>query len=93
MRRIKLAALVLAAGALLAAPQALAAPLSAPATGAGLNTSLAEKVGWKCGPLRCVWVPNYTGRIPPRAPDLGEPLYPGCYWRRGILTRWRMICP
>ena len=93
MRKIILAALLLAAGVLLAVPQAEAAWLRGTGKAAGAKLGPSGKAGWACGPMRCVWVPNAPGRLPPNAPDLGEPLYPGCYWRRGVMTHWRMICP
>ncbi len=95
MKRVILPALFLA-GFVLAAQPADAAQLPADAAPAGAKSSVVENAGWKCGPLRCVWLPDYTGpnRLPPNAPDLGEPLYPGCHWRRiPVVGRWRMVCP
>jgi hypothetical protein len=93
MRRFILAAVLLTAGLLAVGPQAEAAWLRVAGKEAGAKLGPSGKGGWACGPLRCVWSPNGPGRVPPNAPDLGEPLYPGCYWRRGVMTHWRMICP
>ena len=50
---------------------------------------------WVCGPVQCVWDPTpavgYV--VPGYAAGWAAPLYPGCVWKRGLLGRWRMICP
>ena len=93
MIRALLVGSVLTAGMFLAGQPAQAlAPLPAPtATGA----SQVEKVVWVCGPAQCVWDPTPdAGYVAPSyAATWAAPLYPGCYWKRGFLGRWRMICP
>jgi hypothetical protein len=53
------------------------------------------KAVWVCGPTQCVWDPTPdAGYVAPAyAMTWGAPLYSGCYWRRGFLGRWRMVCP
>src|SRR5262249_9466176 len=50
---------------------------------------------WVCGPVQGVWDPTpavgYV--VPSYAAGWAAPLYPGCVWKRGLLGRWRMICP
>lgn len=50
---------------------------------------------WVCGPVRCVWdpTPSVGYVVPSYAAGWAAPLYPGCVWKRGLLGRWRMICP
>ena len=50
---------------------------------------------WVCGPVQCVWDPTPdVGYVAPAyATTWGAPLYPGCYWKRGLFGRWKMICP
>ncbi len=50
------------------------------------------KAEWLCGVDRCVWV-SYDVDEPAFALLWGPPMRPSCFWRRGILGRWRMICP
>jgi len=57
-----------------------------------LFTSQPVKAEWLCGPDRCVWV-TYDVDEPVFALAWGPPIYPTCYWKQGILGRWKMICP
>lgn len=96
MIRTMLACLVLAAGLLLVGPgQGTAAGISAPALAPASTASEVQKVMWVCGPATCVWdptpEPGYV--MPGYATAWGAPVYPGCFWKRGFLGRWKMICP
>jgi len=31
--------------------------------------------------------------VPGYATAWTAPVYPGCFWKRGLLGRWRMVCP
>jgi hypothetical protein len=31
--------------------------------------------------------------MPGYAAAWAAPVYPGCFWKRGFLGRWKMICP
>ena len=57
-----------------------------------LFTGQPAKAEWLCGPDQCVWV-TYDVDEPPFALAWGPPIYPTCYWKQGILGRWKMICP
>ena len=50
---------------------------------------------WVCGRVQCVWDPTPdVGYVAPAyAATWGAPLYPGCYWKRGLLGREWMSCP
>ena len=50
---------------------------------------------WVCGPVQCVWdqTPDVGYVVPGYATAWAAPVYPGCFWRRGFLGRWRMVCP
>jgi hypothetical protein len=50
---------------------------------------------WVCGPAQCVWdpTPDVGYVVPGYATAWAAPVYPGCFWRRGLLGRWRMVCP
>jgi hypothetical protein len=50
------------------------------------------KAEWLCGVERCVWV-SYDVDEPAYALAWGPPVYPSCFWRRGVFGRWKMICP
>ena len=93
MSRTLLVGSVLAAGLFFAGQPAQAVtPL--PALNA-MGASAVEKVVWVCGPVQCVWDPTpHAGYLAPSyAATWQAPLYPGCYWKRGLLGRWRMVCP
>lgn len=95
MIRTMLASLFVAAGLLFAvASQPAEAGISAPAL-AQSKTSQAEKVVWVCGPVQCVWdpTPDVGYVMPSYAVGWGAPVYPGCFWKRGFLGRWKMVCP
>lgn len=93
MIRTMLVSSVLAAVLLLAGlpAQAVTPLLALDATGA----SPMQKVVWVCGPVQCLWDPTPdVGYVAPGyAAAWVAPLYPGCYWRRGFLGRWRHVCP
>ena len=93
MFRTLLVGSVLAAGLFFAGQSAQAVtPLPAlNATGA----SQVQNVVWVCGPVQCVWdpTPDVGYVVPGYATAWAAPVYPGCYWRRGLLGRWRMVCP
>jgi hypothetical protein len=94
--RTMLAGLVLAAGLLLAGlGQGTAAGISAPALAPAATGSAVQKVVWVCGPAQCVWDPTPDAGyvMPGYAAAWGAPVYPGCFWKRGFLGRWKMICP
>ena len=57
-----------------------------------LFTGQPAKAEWLCGPDQCVWV-TYDVDEPAFALAWGPPIYPTCYWKQGILGRWKMICP
>jgi hypothetical protein len=57
-----------------------------------LFTGQPAKAEWLCGPDQCVWV-TYDVDEPVFALAWGPPIYPTCYWKQGILGRWKMICP
>jgi hypothetical protein len=57
-----------------------------------LFTGQPAKAEWLCGPDRCVWV-TYDVDEPAFALAWGPPVYPTCYWKQGILGRWKMVCP
>ena len=57
-----------------------------------LFTGQPAKAEWLCGPDQCVWV-TYDVDDPVFALAWGPPIYPTCYWKQGILGRWKMICP
>ena len=50
---------------------------------------------WVCGPVQCVWdpTPDAVYIVPGYAAAWAAPVYPGCFWKRGLLGRWRMVCP
>ena len=50
---------------------------------------------WVCGPVQCVWdpTPDVGYVMPGYAAAWAAPVYPGCFWKRGLLGRWRMVCP
>jgi hypothetical protein len=50
------------------------------------------KAEWLCGENRCVWV-SYDVDEPAYACTWGPPVRPSCFWKQGILGRWKMICP
>jgi hypothetical protein len=86
-----LGAVLLLAGASGPAQTAPLPALSPSAT----KASPTQKVVWVCGPAQCLWDP--TPDVGYVAPDYATawvaPLYPSCYWKRGIFGRWKMICP
>jgi hypothetical protein len=47
---------------------------------------------WLCSPNRCVWVVADIDE-PDFAEAWGPPVRPSCFWRQGLLGRWKMICP
>ncbi len=49
------------------------------------------KAEWLCGEDRCVWV-TWDVDEPAFALAWGPPPRPSCFWRQGILGRWRMVC-
>jgi hypothetical protein len=51
-----------------------------------------RNAAWACGPRRCAWVPGYRGPIPGFASAWGPPIDPRCYWKRGLLGRWKFKC-
>jgi hypothetical protein len=51
------------------------------------------QAGWLCGPVQCVWVNRPVAVVPAYAATWAAPVAPSCFWRRGFLGRWRMICP
>jgi hypothetical protein len=57
-----------------------------------LFTGQPAKAEWLCGPDRCVWV-TYDVDEPAFALAWGPPIYPSCFWKQGILGRWKMVCP
>jgi hypothetical protein len=91
--RTILASSALGAALLLGSQPAQAVTL--PALNATPAPTSVEKVVWVCGPVQCVWDP--TPDVGYVAPDYAvawsPPLYPTCYWKRGFLGRWKMICP
>jgi hypothetical protein len=91
--RTLLAGSVLTAG-LLFAGQSAYAVTGLPALKT-TGVSQVEKVVWVCGPVQCVWDPTPDAGyvVPSYATTWQAPLYPGCYWKRGLLGRWRMVCP
>lgn len=94
MTKILVLSAALAAGALFAGSigPATAAP-SAPALDQGAaQSSIVADAAWSCGPRRCVWVPGYRGPVPSYAMGWGAPAYPHCYWKRGILGKWKQKC-
>ena len=50
---------------------------------------------WVCGPVQCVRdpTPDVGYVMPGYAAAWAAPVYPGCFWKRGLLGRWRMVCP
>jgi hypothetical protein len=50
------------------------------------------KAEWLCSPNKCVWV-NYDVDEPDFAVNWAPPLFPNCFWRQGILGRWKYVCP
>ncbi|HUW73639.1 MAG TPA: hypothetical protein VMW05_06360 [Methyloceanibacter sp.] len=84
----------LAAGLMFAgSPQpAEAAPLAPPPAPGATHGALVQDAAWSCGPRRCVWVPGYRGPVPGYARAWTAPLYPNCYWKRGLLGNWRQKC-
>jgi hypothetical protein len=57
-----------------------------------LFTGQSAKAEWLCSPNRCVWV-TYDVDEPAFAVAWGPPVRPSCYWRQGLLGRWKMVCP
>lgn len=84
----------LAAGLMLAgSPQpAEAAPAVPPLAPGATHGTLVQDAAWSCGPRRCVWTPGYRGPVPGYAMHWGPPRYPHCYWKRGILGKWKHKC-
>jgi len=94
--RTILAGSVLAAGLFFAGQPAEAAGVPAPVLApSAVQSSLVEKVVWVCGPVQCVWdpTPDVGYVMPGYAAAWAAPVYPGCFWKRGFLGRWKMICP
>jgi hypothetical protein len=90
-----LASSFVTAGLLLAGvSQPAEAGISAPAL-AQSKASQVHKVVWVCGPVQCVWDPTPDAGyvVPGYAAGWAAPVYPGCFWKRGIFGRWKMICP
>jgi hypothetical protein len=81
--------------ALLLGGQPAQAVTPLPALNARPAAASVEKVVWVCGPVQCVWDPTPdVGYVAPGyAAAWSPPLYPTCYWKRGFLGRWKMICP
>jgi hypothetical protein len=48
---------------------------------------------WLCGPVRCVWVHHHVASVPAFATGWPAPIHPNCFWKHGILGRWKSICP
>jgi hypothetical protein len=69
-----------------------AAPIMPSLSGATQQSSEIRNAAWQCGPRRCVWVPNYRGPIPDYARAWGAPTLPHCYWKRGVLGKWKYKC-
>ena len=46
------------------------------------------KADWLCGPDRCVWV-EYDVVEPLYALSWAPPVRPSCFWKQGLLGRWR----
>lgn len=96
MIRTMLAVSLVAVGLLLAGvSQQAVAGISAPALAPATDASAVQKVVWVCGPVQCVWdpTPDVGYVMPGYAAAWGAPVYPGCFWKRGFLGRWKMICP
>ncbi len=66
-------------------------PLSGLAQNAA-QANVAENATWRCGPRRCLWVRDYVGTVPNFALGWGPPHLPNCYWKRGLLGKWRYKC-
>lgn len=84
----------LAAGILFAGQidLAAAAPMVPALSGTGVQGIAIQEAAWQCGPRRCVWVPGYRGPIPGYARTWGPPTFPNCYWKRGLLGKWKYKC-
>ncbi|ODS01798.1 hypothetical protein AUC69_06090 [Methyloceanibacter superfactus] len=88
-----LAASLLFAGSMQPAGAAPSAPAMAQATAPfAAQSALLEDAAWRCGPRRCWWVRNYWGPVPDYALGWGPPLRPDCYWKRGLLGKWKHKC-
>jgi hypothetical protein len=83
----------LVAGLMVAGSQqpAEAAPM-APAPVPGATHGVLVDAAWSCGPRRCDWVPGFRGPVPGYAMRWAPPLYPHCYWKRGLLGNWKQKC-
>jgi hypothetical protein len=57
-----------------------------------LFSAAPAKADWLCGPDQCVWV-EYDVVEPVYALTWAPPIRPSCFWKQGILGRWKMICP
>jgi hypothetical protein len=81
--------------ALLLGGQPAQAVTPLPALNAAPAAASVAKVAWVCGPVQCVWDPTPDAGyvVPDYAAAWAAPLYPSCYWKRGFLGRWKMICP
>lgn len=84
-----LAGVFLAASSIVPAAAAPNVPALSHATG---QQAVVQEAGWRCGPRRCTWVPNYWGPVPPYATTWGPPARPNCYWKKGILGNWKYKC-
>jgi len=87
--------LFVAAGLLLSAnAQSAEAAVTVPALGPGVTQGFpVQDAAWACGPRKCVWVRGYLGGVPPFARAWGPPRYADCYWKRGLLRKWKYRCP
>lgn len=69
-----------------------AAPLGPALTGAPVQAKTIQKAAWQCNGRRCTWVPGYWGPVPDYARSWAPPRFPNCYWKQGLLGRWKYKC-
>lgn len=69
-----------------------AAPLGSAVNINPVQTNTVQKAAWQCIGRRCSWVPGYWGPVPGYARSWGPPQSPYCYWKQGLLGRWKYKC-
>ena len=84
-----LGVVVLAAGYATPVEAASVGPV---ASGSPVQANVVQKAAWDCRGRRCTWLPGYRGPIPGYARTWGPPRFPHCYWKKGLLGRWKYKC-
>jgi hypothetical protein len=94
MKKTLLLGAALAAGVLFGGHTAPveAAPLVTALTTNPVQADVVEKAAWRCDGRRCSWVPGYYGPVPGYARSWAPPRFPHCYWKKGLLGRWKYKC-